>query len=176
MYAGKVAGNLTKEQEERLTAIGMRWQGTNELAWEKNYAEAKKYFGEHGNLDIPKRYVAKGGKNLGGWLQRQRMGRRCGQLSSLQVMKLEQIGMVWEAAKPWETGFLHAQEYFREQGNLEVPNAFVCEDGYRLGKWISNQRAAYAAGERLSEEQVQRLIKIGMVWSGKVGRKLVVRK
>ena len=49
-------------------------------------------------------------------------------------MKLEQIGMVWEAAKPWETGFLHAQEYFREQGNLEVPNAFVCEDGYRLGK------------------------------------------
>lgn len=171
VYAGKAAGNLTKEQEERLTTIGMRWQGTNELAWEKNYAEAKKYFGEHGNLDIPKRYVAKGGKNLGGWLQRQRMGRRCGQLSSLQVMKLEQIGMVWEAAKPWETGFLHAQEYFREQGNLEVPNAFVCEDGYRLGKWISNQRSSYAMGERLSEEQVQRLVKIGMVWSGKVGRK-----
>ncbi len=79
--------------------------------------------------------------------------------------------MVWEAAKPWETGFLHAQEYFREQGNLEVPNAFVCEDGYRLGKWISNQRSSYAMGERLSEEQVQRLVKIGMVWSGKVGRK-----
>ncbi|MDE7325126.1 MAG: Helicase associated domain protein [Lachnospiraceae bacterium] len=171
VYTGKAAGSLTLAQAERLTAIGMRWQGTQELAWEKNFAEAKKYFGEHGNLDVPKRYVAKGGKNLGGWLQRQRMGRRQGQLSTWQVMKLEQIGMVWEAAVPWQTGFLHAREYYRENGHLEVPNVYVCKDGYRLGKWISNQRSAYASGNRLTEEQIQELAGIGMVWHGKLGRK-----
>ena len=62
--------------------------------------------------------------------------------------------MVWECKDAWERGFLHAQEYALKKGDLEVPNAHVCADGYRLGKWISNQRCAYMgiATKRLTEK------------------------
>ena len=50
VYAGKVAGNLSKTQMEKLEKIGMKWQGTRELAWEKHYKEAVEYYNEHGHL------------------------------------------------------------------------------------------------------------------------------
>ena len=49
----------------------------------------------------------------------------------------------------------------------QYPCTGVCADGYRLGKWISNQRCAYMgiATKRLTEKQIRRLEEIGMVWS-----------
>lgn len=166
---------------KRLTAIGMRWQSVQEAAWEQNFAEAKRYYAEHGNLAVPKRYATGSGRNLGIWLQRQRAGHKNGQLAKWQVILLSEIGMVWEREEAWKVGFRHAEEYFGENGNLTVPNAYVCADGYRLGKWISNQRSAYAAGmgegkhnsaaeKRLSAEKIGQLEQIGMVWSVKAGR------
>ncbi|MDE7210363.1 MAG: helicase associated domain-containing protein, partial [Lachnospiraceae bacterium] len=65
-----------------------------------------------------------------------------------------------------------ARKYFQEMGHLAVPNNYVCADGYRLGKWISNQRCAYrgALGRGLEAEQIRQLEEIGMVWSAKPGR------
>ncbi|MDE7212941.1 MAG: Helicase associated domain protein [Lachnospiraceae bacterium] len=145
VYAGKTAGSLSKEQTARLEEIGMRWQGAQETAWEQNFSEAEKYFREHGDLSIPKRYVAGSGRRLGAWLQRQRACRRSGRLSVGQVTMLDRIGMVWEPDEPWKVGLRHAEDYFRENGHLKVPYGYVCGDGYRLGKWISNQRSVYAA-------------------------------
>ncbi|MDE7209884.1 MAG: Helicase associated domain protein, partial [Lachnospiraceae bacterium] len=196
VHAGKVAGCLGEVQVARLDAIGMRWQAMPEAAWERNFAEAKSYYREHGNLSIPKRYITGSGRNLGIWLQRQRTGRRKGLLEKWQVMQLDGIGMVWEMEEPWEVGFRHAKEYFGANGNLEVPNGYICEDEYRLGKWISNQRSAYAAwkrqdsgvegkekrdgmaGERkkLSAEKIWKLEEIGMVWNAKAGRPAAGRR
>ncbi len=182
--AGKAAGCLDEERMKRLTAIGMRWQSVQEAAWEQNFEEAKRYYAEHGNLAVSKRYATGSGRNLGIWLQRQRAGHKNGQLAKWQVILLSEIGMVWEREEAWKVGFRHAEEYFGENGNLTVPNAYVCADGYRLGKWISNQRSAYAAGmgkgtkegsgawkKALTAEQVCQLERIGMVWNAKVGRR-----
>lgn len=88
---------------------------------------------------------------------------------------LNGIGMVWESPDAWEIGFIHAEEYFFKQGNLEVPNAYLCTDAYRLGKWISNQRCAYRGGAKkgLSAEQIKRLNGIGMVWKVGQGRRAI---
>ncbi|MDE7060822.1 MAG: helicase associated domain-containing protein, partial [Lachnospiraceae bacterium] len=128
---------------------------------------------KNGNLSIPKRYVAGNGKNLGIWLQHQREGRRKGMLANWQVRLLDGIGMIWESGDPWEQGFSHAIEYFRENGDLNVPNQYSCVDGYRLGKWISNQRFLYGSsrGKEPGEERIQRLNAIGMIWSAKRGRR-----
>ena len=93
-------------------------------------------------------------------------------LAGWQVTMLDGIGMVWEFSDAWENGYAHAEEYFKQMGDLKVPNAYVCPDGYRLGKWISNQRYAYraVAHRGLTEEQICQLEENGMIWSAKQGR------
>jgi len=161
---------LTQEQKEKLSSIGLL-PGVSqaELSWREQYGEAAEFYRRYGNLFIPKQYIARNGKNLGIWLQRQRAGRRNGVLASWQVTMLDGLGMVWEVPDAWERGFAHAEEYFQINGNLAVPHNFVCADGYRLGKWISNQRCAYGGGlyKGLTKEQVSRLEEIGMLWSAR---------
>ncbi len=167
-------GALTKEQKEKLLSIGLTIGVSQaEISWREQYGQAEEFFKKFGNLSVPKRYTAGNGKKLGVWLQHQRAGRRNGALASWQVGLLDGIGMVWECKDAWERGFLHAQEYALKKGDLEVPNAHVCADGYRLGKWISNQRCAYMgiATKRLTEKQIRRLEEIGMVWSVGQGRR-----
>ena len=138
--------------------------------------KCEKFYQKYGNLSIPKRYVGANGKNLGVWLSHQREGKRNGRLAGWQVEMLNRIGMMWEFDDPWETGYKHAKEYFKEYGNLEVPYAYSCKDNYRLGKWISNQRSAYQKEQQFSQEQRKRLEEIGMIWSAKPGRTRTERK
>ncbi len=169
----KLARRLTTEQKSKLASIGLKpGMSQAELSWREQYEEAEEFYRRHGNLSIPKLYTAGNGKKLGVWLRHQRANRRDGRLASWQVSLLDGIGMVWEVQDAWEVGFMYAKEYVRQTGNLEVPNAYVCADGYRLGKWISNQRCAYGgcAGKKLEVEQIRQLEAIGMVWSAKRGR------
>lgn len=164
---------LTKEQKQKLLSIGIKpGESQAELSWWQQYGEAEEFYQRYGNLAVPKRYISGNGKNLKIWLSHQRANRREGKLASWQVRMLDGIGMVWESPDTWEIGFAHAEDYFLQTGNLTVPNAYICEDGYRLGKWISNQRYAYGGiGKRtLSQLQIQRLEAIGMRWSVKQGR------
>ena len=80
--------------------------------------------------------------------------------------------MIWESDLPWQTGLNHAKTYVQENGDLAVPNNYICKDGYRLGKWISNQRLAYhgGSGKPLDQEQIRQLEEIGMIWRAKPGR------
>ena len=106
------------------------------------------------------------------WIITQRRvyrGASNGTLTPERIAKLDKIGMVWEekSEQLWEEGYRHAEAYFREHGNLDVISAYVCEDGYRLGVWISNQRGRRKgrAGRMLTDEQIARLERIGMIWS-----------
>ena len=178
-YKRKTERRLTVDQIAKLQSIGIQ-PGISkaELIWRERYAEAKKFYEEHGSLSIPKRYIGNTGKNLGLWLQRQRAGYRGGCLSNWQIACLDGLGMVWEPETAWSAGLHYAQNYYQEQGHLAVPYNYVSKDGYRLGKWISNQRQAYHQknGKRLEEGQVRQLEKIGMIWSAKPGRAIKEKK
>ena len=139
--------------------------------WDAYFEAAREYFEENGNLKIPKPYVTKDGLALGAWLLTQKRiyaQKLPGSLTEGQIQRLEQIGMDWSASKSqsFERGIQALASYHSEWGNADVKSSYVSKDGYPLGKWVSNIRRKYkaASGSRLTEEQIQRLDALGMIW------------
>ena len=157
--------------------------------WKLMYELAKQYYQEHGNLLVPARYIREDGIKLGQWIWVQRVAYKnrtipkaerknnISPLTNEQVKLLEDIDMEWDLIiqKKWLKHYEKAKEYYQEHGDLLVPYRYVCEDGTKLGQWISVQRRAYKnriipkeernnAHAPLTDEQVKLLEKIGMVW------------
>lgn len=76
----------------------------------------------------------------------------------------------------WQLGYEHAKEYYSQNNDLTVPTHFICNDGYKLGSWIQNQRQARRSMIRgvsqtgkknlykISSERIELLDKIAMQW------------
>ena len=163
---GKTNGaKLTQEQIARLDGIGMVWKTKPEQQWEKGYAEAKAYYEENGNLNVPVSYVSPDGYKLGGWIaDRREKGKE--KHSKEQQGRLDALGMVWVKPDSWEVRYGLAKEYYEEHGNLNIPSKYRA-DGIWLAKWVNEQKQVYAGkrvGKELREDQVQRLEEIGMKW------------
>uniref|UniRef100_UPI00405732F4 Helicase associated domain protein n=1 Tax=Agathobacter sp. TaxID=2021311 RepID=UPI00405732F4 len=157
--------------------------------WEAYYQEAECFFQENGHLQVAKKYVSPDGLNLGMWLMTQRRiraGKTAGNLTAEQIEKLDKIGMTWEdsASRKWENVLRRLEAYKKEHGNIDIPTAYVAEDGFALGKWVSNTRSKWRRGEYetfdhmgkraakdpsvraklLTIEQMSQLNVLGMVW------------
>ena len=171
IYIGNRPGKrLTEDQIRRLDEIGMEWRNRSLLnkmhAWEEQYAEAKRFYEKNGNLSVPGDYRSESGKCLSIWILRQREANRKGKLSEKQRELLDEIGMEWEL-DPWEKGYAHAEQYHRENGNLNIPTGYKSEDGYKLGRWLANQKANLKSDDsyrRVSPEQKKRLDALGIIW------------
>lgn len=140
-------------------------------SWEIYYAAAKTYYEKHGNLSVNKNYVTEGGLNLGSWIMTQRRvyaGTVAGRLSVGQIARLESIGMVWDGAneQKFKTGIAELMQYQMLFGNADVPAGYVTENGYPLGQWIGNTRAAYKRG-KLEQEKIDILNSAGMIWDAR---------
>lgn len=66
----------------------------------------------------------------------------------------------------WDLMYSYAADYFRDNGNLEVPQRYKTPDGYSLGHWIYTQRKVYSGEQygKLSEDRIRKLEEIGMQW------------
>lgn len=147
-------------------------------SWELYYQALQSYSQEHGNIRVPKKYVTREGLSLGTWLQTQRRvlaGKIPGRLTQEQITRLEMLGMVWEdgPAANWNRGYEALVRFWQENGNADVKSRYVTQDGYPLGKWVSAQRQKYqkmreaegVMSGSLTQEQIQKLDKLGMLWS-----------
>ena len=164
---------LTAEQQEKLEALGMIWDKNGEK-WERYVHAADKYRKQHGDLDIPAKYVTEDGIPLGNWLHGIRHGRsgsraRRETLDEEQIRQLEELGITWEKSNAtlWNTKFELAREYYNEHGNLDVPVTY-CVGDVRLGRWISNirckRRKPGSSGMVLDDSRIRQLDSIGMNW------------
>ena len=75
----------------------------------------------------------------------------------------------------WNQMYRHAELYYEEHGNLEVPVRYTTPEGYALGGWIATQRKV-RAGTRygsLSENRIKKLDAIGMVWEPHIERQWI---
>lgn len=175
VYNKKIAGTLTPSQIELLNAIGMRWESTRDLSWERNFAEAKRYYETHGNLLVSITDKQESGTALGRWIAQLRFYRKSGIQSSYmtpeRICALDKLGMVWNVPDYlWEQNYYAAMRYHRTHGHLDVPADYVDEDGIRLGSWLCSVRSQKKGQNKragLTDEQTARLDALGMNWTGK---------
>jgi len=162
--AGQIPGNLTEQQIARLDSIGMEWGNRREIAWQHGFEVAKKYHDTYGNRMVPGKYTDPDGYPLGQWIAKTRQQKLNGRLKEERIVQLDEIGMVWNIfdAK-WEKAFALAAAYYEENGNLNIPRSYETATGERPGLWLASQQWAYPKG-KLTDEQVERLNRIGMYW------------
>lgn len=170
-YAGKTDKPLTQVQISKLEAIGIVWTNHLEYIWDTYFSAAKDYYVAHGDLKVPNDYVTDSGIKLGIWIQRMRSAKaeeRYGVLTLEKEERLNSIGMVWSViSSQWEENYLAAVKYFNSHGNLDISSNYIAENGIKLGNWIVHlrqKRLGKSKGSPLSNEQIMRLNKIGMIW------------
>lgn len=143
------------------------------VSWKTMFEQAKKYYSENGDLEVPARFITNDGYSLGHWIYNQRAvrkGQQTGNLSEEQIEKLNSIGMRWDLYTDysWEKNFNAAKNYYEKNGHLDVPSRFVTRDGLPLGAWLSSLRTWESSGihpKYLSAERKKQLESIGMIWS-----------
>lgn len=69
----------------------------------------------------------------------------------------------------WDHYFSEASIYYAEYGNLNVPKLYTTPGGLSLGVWLVTQRRVREGQIQgiLTEQQIQRLDSIGMVWGNR---------
>lgn len=159
---------LSDERIKALDDIGMVWD-VFDYIWEEYYSAAVKYHREHGDLNVPARYVDSDGIKLGQWLNNLRSarngtGKGYRELTDEQITRLDSLRMIWgnKLEMRWKNAFQALCKYHKEYGTFDVKCNFKTEDGINLGKWVRDQRDIYARG-KLSDERIEKLRSIGFV-------------
>ena len=140
------------------------------VKWTTWYHELKKYYEEHGNIDVPFKYVTENGLKLGSWLHNQRQackGRVKSNITEEQIQLLNDLGMKWDCrTEVWNEKYKILEEYYKEYGNIDVPNNYKTNDGFKLGQWLDRQRQSCKGNNsnKITENQIQLLNKLGMKW------------
>ena len=156
---------LGEEQIAKLEACGMRWGNREKQIWMQGYEAAKKYAAEHGNLDVPSRYVDDEGNHVGTWVRQRKTDYQKGKLSAERIALIDKLDPQWRV-DPWDRYFELAKQYFEANGHLEIPVSYTV-DGVKLGQWLLRQQKYYDTDNknvRLTEKQVKLLESIGIVW------------
>ncbi|MBR3242394.1 MAG: Helicase associated domain protein [Parasporobacterium sp.] len=155
---------LEDERLKRLNDLGMIWKQAD-AAFEEGLLEATKFAAEHGDLEVPAKYVSDNGFKLGAWIGRMRYRytgyRNNAPLDEDQIKRLEALGMQWQSKydRKWELCFAEADRYYKLHGNLKGPRNYT-QNGVNLFVWVKRQVKAARDG-KLPEEKLRRLEQIG---------------
>ena len=157
---------FTPEREKMLDSLGMIWDQPDYI-WNRNFEAAKAYFMRNHDLEVPAGHVENGVK-LYNWLadlRKQYNGSKAA-LTQEQIEQLNAIGMRWKTKSElaWDAGYDHAKAYYSEHGSADVPLNYICDDGYKLGQWLSKCREKYAK-HTLTDSQIQKLENIKIIWN-----------
>ena len=156
--------SLSEEQKSRLKAIGMQFGVSKvEQLWQQNFEELKRFYEQNGHINVPKNHLTSDGKKLNVWVQRQRVSRQNGTLSDEQITLLDDVGMEWRniADAAYETGFEHLETYIAEHNTSNIPLNTECQDGYKLGRWLSNCKTKYRSG-KLPKKHITHFEQLGV--------------
>ncbi|MER6913856.1 Helicase associated domain protein [Streptomyces sp. NPDC000594] len=160
-------GRLSPARQDQLDELGMVWD-VLDADFSRFLAAATAYHTRHGDLRIPRGYIAPGPDRLalGGWINNLRS--RKNKLSKEQHKKLDELGMIWAVFdEDWKKGIEAARRYHQRHGHLRVPRDHVETDGrgkkgFPLGAWLAGKREQH---KKLSPERIADLDALGMIWN-----------
>lgn len=139
--------------------------------WEFWYGLLEKYVAEKGHTRIAAldRYE---GLRLGQWVTQQRYHRNKGNLAADRSRRLEEFpDWTWDAVTDqWEDGYRHLQTYVEQHGDALVSQSYLCDDGYRLGSWVTIVRSDYRSGDVSEERQIRLEALPGWTWAPRDAR------
>ncbi|MFJ5779515.1 Helicase associated domain protein [Streptomyces sp. NPDC093094] len=129
--------------------------------WRRGIQAATRWLRETGSEQLrvpygyktPHGWAGVAGFPLGVWLADLRRYYNAETLEAARVKQLEALGMVWSHHDvAWEEGLAVARSYAAVHGHLLPPTNAVW-DGYPIGVWIKNQRAAAKKARQNAERR-----------------------
>ncbi|MBO5910550.1 MAG: HNH endonuclease, partial [Clostridia bacterium] len=130
----------TNEEEKRiLKDIG--------FVWEVDYFDIflthlLEYREEKGDCLVPQDYICEDGYQLGKTVNNIRTGTFNINAEQKKILNSPQINFVWDATNyfDFDKFYSHLLEYVKSNNTSQVPQKYVCEDGYSLGSAVSRIR------------------------------------
>ena len=157
--------SLPLEQLTKLETLdGWVWV-LRDAKWNNNFEALVLFKKQFGHTNVPAKTNFNGLK-LGGWVSGQKTKKD--KLSDDRLHKLNELGFVWDfdTGTHWETGFAHLKAFHEREGHCLVSQKQTA-DGFKLGQWVSNQRARR---EKLALSYQNRLDKLDFSWDVSKGK------
>ncbi|MFF3768547.1 Helicase associated domain protein [Streptomyces sp. NPDC001922] len=155
--ARKLLKFSTPREPAQLAAfINLRVLNPEHEHWRRGVEAAVIFAREHGDLKVPFTYRVPEGEEaegigwpaslanfpLGQWIADNRRFYARGDMDTGRVEQLEKLGMVWSHFDvAWEEGLSAARGWAETNGHLLAP-LDATHQGYRVGIWLKNARAA----------------------------------
>ena len=150
------AATVDPQHRARLEAMpGWAWD-PREARWEEGFAHLRQFVEREGHGRVPARW-RESDFPLGGWVDRQRLQFREGELDSKRRARLEAVrGWSWAPFEEyWERMFGYLKAHAAREGTTRIPESYR-EHDENLGKWVSAQRRRFKRG-RLDKAKKSRL-------------------
>lgn len=153
--------------------INLRVLNPEHQHWRRGIEASTIYTRQHGDLKVPFTYRVPGrddqeaeadgwpaslaGFPLGQWIADARRFYARGDMDEDRIEQLEKLGMVWSHFDvAWEEGLDAARGWAGEAGHLLAPLDATYQ-GYRVGIWLKNARAAARKAAEIEQRRVQGL-------------------
>jgi hypothetical protein len=132
---------MDPDRRQRLEALpSWSWEVLSDQ-WEVGFSHLKQFSKQRGHCRAPKGFKTDDGYRLGQWITNQRITKD--KMDPVRRQRLEALpGWSWEVlSDQWEKNFSHLQRFWEREGHCRVSQHYKTDDGFRLGFWVSHQRA-----------------------------------